>query len=310
MQKWNQVNKRLKTLIADGLDIAFNHSPVVKKTYGMKAYFTPAYSINFFHIKFNGKIIWEYPKDNAYHNFRFIDEYIKYDNWHRPWQGGEPERNPHSHDFQFASPENIIAGYLDMPKDKLLEFDEPTGIRYILWACDKRIGKQKLSQMKFIQQAQDIIKARFPNYNLEPCLGNSMTLVYSDKDISIFGKSKWKFHSTFSDDYYDAHRFIVTDNPSYSLSKHATELDFDGKITKGNGCTVYPKMFSKKVLQITPDIEERIISALKSPSQNMPDKTVWEELIILENLYPTTKNKLDENLQIFEKIKNPKNNLI
>lgn len=34
MQKWNQVNKRLKTIIADGFDIAFNHSPLVKKQQG------------------------------------------------------------------------------------------------------------------------------------------------------------------------------------------------------------------------------------------------------------------------------------
>lgn len=140
MQKWNQVNKRLKTIIADGLDISFNHAPVVKKTYWLKAY-----SINFFHVKFNNQIIWEYPKDNAYHNFMFVDEYTKYDNWHRPWQGGEPDIKRFCGDSQVASPENIIAGYLDMPKDKLLEFDEPTGIKYILWACDKRIGKNRLS---------------------------------------------------------------------------------------------------------------------------------------------------------------------
>ena len=300
-RKWNQINKRLKTIIADGLNISFNHSPVVKKTYRMQAY-----SINFFHIKFNNKIIWEYPKDNAYHNFMFVDEYTKYDIWHRPWQGGEPDRDSRYRDSQVASPENIIAGYLDMPKDKLLEFDEPTGIRYILWACDKRIGKNRLAQIQFIKQAQEIVKARVPNYSLEPCFGNSMTLVYTDNDISIFGKSKWKFHSTFADEYYKAHRFIVADNQSYSLAKHAIELDFNGNITKGKGCRIYPKMFSKNVLQITPDIEERIISALKSKSMNLENKTVWEELIYLENKYPTIEEIVPENYPLFTNIKSSK----
>ena len=77
-----------------------------------------------------------------------------------------------------------------MPKDKLLEFDEPSGLKYILWACDKRIGKNKLLQMEFIKQAIPIVKSRVPDYNLEPCLGNGQTLVYSDEKINIFGKIK------------------------------------------------------------------------------------------------------------------------
>jgi len=217
MQKWNQVNKRLKTIIADGLDIAFNHSPLVKKTSRAE------YMVSFFYIKFDGEIIWQYPKDNAYHNFRFCDKYESYSEWYRPWQGGEPKRWRTYK--QFASPENIIAGYLDMPKDKLLEFDEPTGLRYILWACDKRIGKNKLSQMEFIKQALPIVKLRVPDYNLEPCLGNSMTLVYSDEEINIFGKSKWAFNATWHDTYFNIHRFVIADNPSYSLSKHAVYIN-------------------------------------------------------------------------------------
>ena len=174
MQKWNQINKRLKTIIADDLDIAFNHCPLVKKTARAE------YFVSFFYIEFKGKIIWAYPKDNAYHNFRFCDKYQSYDNWHAPYQGGQPKPLPFSADFQYASPENIIAGYLDMPKDELLNFEEPTGIRYLLWAADKRIGKKRLSEMRFIKQALPIVKTRIPEYNLEPCLGNSMTLLYSD----------------------------------------------------------------------------------------------------------------------------------
>ena len=291
MKKWNQINKRLKSILAEGLNVAFNHSPVVKTTYRDK------YCISFFHVKFNGEVIWQYPKDNAYHNFRFCDKYIPYDDWERPWQGGQEKKIEGYANKQFASPENIVAGYLDMPKDKLLEFDEPTGLRYILWACDKRIGKNKLSQMEFIKQALPIVRARVPEYNLDPSLGNSMTLVYSDEDINIFGKSKWAFNSTWDDDYLKTHRFIVTDNASYSLSKHAIEIDFNGQISKW-----YPKMFSKNVFKLTTDTEQKILKALKSPSKNLEGKTVWEELIFLENLYPTIKEIVPEDLELFSEI--------
>ena len=299
MKKWNQINKRLKSILAEGLNVAFNHSPVVKTTYRDK------YCISFFHVKFNGEIIWQYPKDNAYHNFRFCDKYIPYDVWERPWQGGQEKKIEGYTNKQFASPENIVAGYLDMPKDKLLEFDEPAGLRYILWACDKRIGKNKLSQMEFIKQALPIVKARVPEYNLKPCLGNSMTLVYSDEDINIFGKSKWAFNSTWDDDYLKTHRFIVTDNASYSLSKHAIEIDFNGQISKW-----YPKMFSKNVFKLTTDTEQKILKALKSPSKNLEGKTVWEELIFLENLYPTIKEILPEDLELFNEITQRQGNYV
>ena len=259
----------------------------------------------FFHVKFNGEVIWQYPKDNAYHNFRFCDKYIPYDDWERPWQGGQEKKIEGYANKQFASPENIVAGYLDMPKDKLLEFDEPTGLRYILWACDKRIGKNKLSQMEFIKQALPIVRARVPEYNLEPCLGNSMTLVYSDEDINIFGKSKWAFNSTWDDDYLKTHRFIVADNASYSLSKHAIEIDFNGQISKW-----YPKMFSKNVFKITTDTEQKILKALKSPSKNLEGKTVWEELIFLENFYPTIKEIVPEDLELFSEISQRQGNYV
>ena len=71
---------------------------------------------------------------------------------------------------------------------------------------------------------------RVPDYNLEPCLGNSMTLVYSDEEINIFGKSKWAFNATWHDTYFNIHRFVIADNPSYSLSKRTIEMDFNGQI--------------------------------------------------------------------------------
>ena len=86
MKKWNQINKRLKSILAEGFNVVFNHSPVGKTTYRDK------YWISFFHVKFNGEVIWQYPKDNAYHNFRFCDKYIPYDDWERPWQGGQEKK--------------------------------------------------------------------------------------------------------------------------------------------------------------------------------------------------------------------------
>ena len=287
MKKWNQVNNRLKTIIADCLDISFNHSPLVKRTSRAE------YFVSFFNVKFNGENIWQYPKDNAYNNFRFNDKYSSYNKWERPWQGGAGKWEG---EFQFASPENIIAGYLDMPKDKLLEFDEPTGIKYILWACDKRIGKNKLSKIQFTKQALPIVKTRVPEYNLELCLGNSMTLVYTDDEISIFAKSKWAFDFT-PYNYDTIHAFIVADNPSYSLSKHAIQIDFNGNSFH------YPQIVSKKEINLTPDMEQRIITALKSKSKNADNKTVWEEIITLENLYPTTQEVVPMDYPLFNSIK-------
>ena len=295
MKQWNQINKRLQNIIHEDLNIKFIHSPLVKKTSRSEL------CIPFFYVKLDDKIIWSYPKDCAYDNWQFGFKWSAYVKWDRPWQGGKGKYEYES----YASPENIVAGYLDMPKDKLLGFDEPTGLRYILWACDKRIGKNKLSQMEFIKQALPIVRARVPEYNLEPCLGNSMTLVYSDEDINIFGKSKWAFNSTWNDDYLKTHRFIVADNASYSLSKHAIEIDFNGQISKW-----YPKMFSKNVFKLTTDTEQKILKALKSPSKNLEGKTVWEELIFLENLYPTIKEIVPEDLELFSEITQRQGNYV
>ena len=295
MKQWNQINKRLQNIIHEDLNIKFIHSPLVKKTSRSEL------CIPFFYVKLDDKIIWSYPKDCAYDNWQFGFKWSAYVKWDRPWQGGTGKYEYES----YASPENIVAGYLDMPKDKLLGFDEPTGLRYILWACDKRIGKNKLSQMEFIKQALPIVRARVPEYNLEPCLGNSMTLVYSDEDINIFGKSKWTFNSTWNDDYLKTHRFIVADNASYSLSKHAIEIDFNGQISKW-----YPKMFSKNVFKLTTDAEQKILKALKSPSKNLEGKTVWEELIFLENLYPTIKEIVPEDLELFSEITQRQGNYV
>ena len=279
MKQWNQINKRLQNIIHEDLNIKFIHSPLVKKT-SMSELCIP-----FFYVKLDDKIIWSYPKDCAYDNWQFGFKWSAYVKWDRPWQGGTGKYEYES----YASPENIVAGYLDMPKDKLLGFDEPTGLRYILWACDKRIGKNKLLQMEFIKQALPIVKSRVPDYNLEPCLGNVQTLVYSNEKINIFGNSeKWCFNTSGYDNIPKDSNFLITDNPSYSLSTKANKITFDGK-TKN----LSTKLVSKKIYEITPEVEQQILNALKSQSIHLDNKTVWEELITIEN---STTNKEEYKL--------------
>ena len=279
MKQWNQINKRLQNIIHEDLNIKFIHSPLVKKTSRSEL------CIPFFYVKLDDKIIWSYPKDCAYDNWQFGFKWSAYVKWDRPWQGGKGKYEYES----YASPENIVAGYLDMPKDKLLGFDEPTGLRYILWACDKRIGKNKLLQMEFIKQALPIVKSRMPDYNLEPCLGNGQTLVYSDEKINIFGNSeKWCFNTSGYDNIPKDSNFLITDNPSYSLSTKANKITFDGKIKN-----LSTKLVSKKLYEITPEVEQQILNALKSQSIHLDNKTVWEELITIEN---STTNKEEYKL--------------
>ena len=281
MKKWNQINKRLQNIIQDDLNIKFIHSPLVKRTTRSEL------CIPFFYVKLNDEIIWSYPKDCAYDNWQFGFKWSAYVRWDSPWQGGQSFK--YSNGIQYASPENIVAGYLDMQKDKLSEFDEPTGLKYILWACDKRIGKEKLSQMQFIKQALPIEKERVPDYNLKPCFGNGQTLVYTDEKISIFGNSeKWCFNTRGYVNSPNDSNFIITDNPSYSLSTRANKITFDGETRK------FPRrLVSKKILEISPEIEKHILTALKSPSIHLENKTVWEELIIIEN---TTTDKEEDKL--------------
>lgn len=72
MKRWNQVNKRLKTIIAPELKIAFNKSNLRLKTGWSKLNRTH------FYIKLNDEILWECQKDSAYYNFRYYDEWFSY----------------------------------------------------------------------------------------------------------------------------------------------------------------------------------------------------------------------------------------
>lgn len=218
MQKWTQVNKRLKTIIAPELKIAFNKSNIFHKTGRSE------FNMSHFYVKLNGEILWESQKNSAYCNLCF------YERW---------EQYAEIEDFGRVSPANIIAQYLDTPKDKLLEFDEPSGLKFILWACDKRIGKERLSKMRFTKWALPIVKERVPEYNLEPIIYQPCPIIYTCDEFTIFDINKYKHY--WRREFW----FIVANNIDYSVATHATDLQ-----EKSHNIG-YWKIPSKKILELT-----------------------------------------------------------
>ncbi len=227
MKRWNQVNKRLKEIIIPELKIAFNKSNLFHKTGRSE------FNMTHFHVKLNGKIIWESQKDSAYCNFKYYDRWDSYAN---------------VENFGRLSPANIIAQYLDTPKDKLLQFDELSGLKYILWACDKRIGKERLSKMRFTKWALPIIKERIPEYNLEPIIYQPCPIIYTCDEFTVFDIDKYKFYGDFL--------FVVANNIDYSEATHATCLE-EKRHNIG-----YWKIPSKKIFELTEEqikmIESRV----------------------------------------------------
>lgn len=216
MKRWNRLNKRLKEIIAPEVKVVFNKANLYHPTTYSE------FNMSYFYIKLNGKLLWESQKDSAYCNFRYYDRWVQYSK---------------IENFGYLSPANIIAQYLDTPKDKLLQFDEPSGLKYILWACDKRIGKERLAKMRFTKWALPIVKTRVPDYNLEPVIYQPCPIIYSCDEFTIFDIDKYKFYGDFL--------FVVANNIDYSSATHATCLE-KKRATKG-----YRKVPSKKVLELT-----------------------------------------------------------
>lgn len=218
MKKWTQVNKRLKTIIAPELKIAFNKSNIYHKTGRSE------FNMSHFYVKLNREILWESQKNSAYCNMCFYDRWDQY---------------ARIEGFGKISPANIIAQYLDTPKDKLLEFDEPSGLKFILWACDKRIGKERLSKIRFTKWALPIVKERVPEYNLEPIIYQPCPIIYTCDEFTIFDNNKYIWYPGFS------FIFIVANNIDYSIATHATALE-EKRHNVG-----YWKIPSKKILALT-----------------------------------------------------------
>lgn len=54
-----------------------------------------------------------------------------------------------------------IIAYLDLPKDKLLDYEDKAGLAEILKVCDKRIGYERLRNLKLSKTGQKIFEKRF-----------------------------------------------------------------------------------------------------------------------------------------------------
>ena len=139
--RWNKLKLRLADIIVPELDISFNNSPVRKKT---------AYSeiiLRFFQVKFNGEIIYRFPKDSEESN----------DNFLYGWHGQLYVSKVHS----MEHPKLSITKYIDLPKDELLQFQDQCGLADILKVCDRRIGYNRLKEIELSPAAKIIFDVRF-----------------------------------------------------------------------------------------------------------------------------------------------------
>jgi len=141
--RWNKLKQRLSDITAPELDISFNNSPVRKKT---------AYSeiiIRFFQVKFNGEVIWRFPKDSEQPNSGLVYGWLGYE------EGGGYKS------IYMEYPKHSIMQYLDLPKEQLLQYEDKAGLADILKVCDKRIGYNRLKELELSPAAKKIFEVRF-----------------------------------------------------------------------------------------------------------------------------------------------------
>ena len=140
LHRWNKLKQRLATIIAPELKIVFNNGTIQKKTSASEI------KLRFFQIKLGEEIIWEFPKDSQIPQETFLYECIKINgNWER------------FEDF----PVDSITKYLDLPKEQLLDYEDSIGLSDILKVCDKRIGYNRLKELKLSPAAKKIFDVRF-----------------------------------------------------------------------------------------------------------------------------------------------------
>lgn len=135
---WNKLQKRLKNIIDPRLNISFNNSPARKNTsWGEVA-------IRFFQVKLDKEIIWKFPKDTKQKkDANFV--YGQYRISKREWGTLE---------FPIMS----IIAYLDLPKDKLLDYEDKAGLAEIIKVCDKRIGYNRLRNLKLSETGRRFLR--------------------------------------------------------------------------------------------------------------------------------------------------------
>ena len=138
--RWNKLQKRLSDIIVPELDISFNNSPVRKKTERSEI------MLRFFQVKFNGEIIWRFPKNSEQPNCALLYGYI-----------GDGE--------YMEYPKHSIMEYLDLPKEQLLDYEDKAGLADILKVCDKRIGYNRLKDIELSSAAKQIFDVRFKDKN-------------------------------------------------------------------------------------------------------------------------------------------------
>lgn len=248
MRKWNQVQKRLKEIIAPELNIAFNSSSLEKHPFRKCG----GLHVNHFEIKLDGKVIWVAQKNCCFYNEKkFWDFYMSYPEWNYVSKGN----NNKKHTFK-ASPQNIIAEYLDCPKDELLNFDEPTGLKFLLWACDKRIGKNRLKELEFTRFALPIVKQRVLDYDKEPIIYQPCPIIYTCEDYTVFDLTK-VLDYPWTDEYDTT--YVVANNIDYTKATHAVDFHYPNR-TKGGYCKVASKnkliLTEEQILFIKEKVEE------------------------------------------------------
>jgi hypothetical protein len=138
--RWNKVKLRLSNIIVPELDISFNNSPARKKT---------SYSeviLRFFQVKFNGKIIYLFPKDSEQPNYLFVHGFM-----------GLAGRS----EYSMEHPKHSIIKYLDLSKDELLQYQDKCGLADILKVCDRRIGYNRLKEIELSPTSKKIFEVRF-----------------------------------------------------------------------------------------------------------------------------------------------------
>ena len=137
---WYKLKKRLEDIMAPNLNISFNYSPLRKKTNRSEI------TLRFFQVKLDDEIIWQFPKDTN----QFIDENFIY---------GQSKFNYQYVNIEF--PIQSIIAYLNLPKEKLFNYEDKAGIAEILKVCDKRIGYNRLKTLKLSHAGTKIFEKRF-----------------------------------------------------------------------------------------------------------------------------------------------------
>ena len=142
--RWNKVRQRLSGITAPGLVISFNNNPVRRK------YRCGKYTVAYFQIKLDGEVIWRFPKDSKQYDRRHLI--------------------PCSHlgeEWYIESPVGTIVNYLDLHRDRLLDYEDIVGLSDVLKVCDRRIGYNRLKNLELSDVAKKIFDARFKNKNHE-----------------------------------------------------------------------------------------------------------------------------------------------